>query len=138
MSGYVHCACRDCFAIDFIGEPGDFCEECVEAGCHENPKIGRCMLCDDGGFIGRSDDLTGGKPCEVCGPGQHECLREDAYSDDLEGFSVPTCPACGSYGEPLGTLGQLDHFRCRGCGMDFHRQTVSSGGADASKEVDTP
>lgn len=32
MSGYVNCGCRDCFEIT-IGEPGEFCDECVEAGC---------------------------------------------------------------------------------------------------------
>lgn len=32
MSGYLHCACRDCFEIT-IGDPGEFCTECDEAGC---------------------------------------------------------------------------------------------------------
>ena len=32
------------------------------------------------------------------------------------------CPACNGpgSGEHLGTLGSLEHFRCRGCGMTFH------------------
>jgi hypothetical protein len=32
MSGYVHCGCRDCIETA-IGEPGDMCWECKEAGC---------------------------------------------------------------------------------------------------------
>ncbi len=30
------------------------------------------------------------------------------------------CPTCGGDGVPLGTLGKLDHFRCRHCGMQFN------------------
>ena len=32
MSGYVPCGCPYCFEIA-IGEPGDLCWECEEAGC---------------------------------------------------------------------------------------------------------
>lgn len=32
MSGYIDCGCRDCFEIA-IGEPGDFCTNCEDAGC---------------------------------------------------------------------------------------------------------
>jgi len=32
MSGYVHCACGTCFETT-IGEPGDLCQECQDAGC---------------------------------------------------------------------------------------------------------
>lgn len=32
MTGYYHCACRDCMEI-LVGEEGDFCDECIEAGC---------------------------------------------------------------------------------------------------------
>ena len=32
MSGYVYCHCRDCFE-QFVGEPEEFCDECIEAGC---------------------------------------------------------------------------------------------------------
>jgi len=31
----------------------------------------------------------------------------------------PTCPACDGEGEVLGQLGNLIHYRCRACGMDF-------------------
>lgn len=32
MSGYVPCGCCECFEIA-IGEPGQFCDECIEAEC---------------------------------------------------------------------------------------------------------
>jgi len=114
MSGYVHCACRDCMETT-IGEAVTFCEECVEAGCQENPKIGTCMLCDD---LGRDKD---GEPCDVCGVGAHECLREDAYGDPEPN---PECPACNGPGMPLGGLGNLSHFRCRDCGIDFSQEAA--------------
>lgn len=31
------------------------------------------------------------------------------------------CPACDGDGQELGTLGNLKHFRCRQCGMDFNK-----------------
>lgn len=42
-SGYVDCACRDCFDIA-IGEPGDLCSECEDAGCE--PDNGECQRDD--------------------------------------------------------------------------------------------
>lgn len=35
MSGYLPCACRDCFETA-IGEPPCLCWECEEAGCDVN------------------------------------------------------------------------------------------------------
>lgn len=32
MSGYQNCACRDCFEI-YVGEPGELCHLCEDAGC---------------------------------------------------------------------------------------------------------
>ena len=32
MSGYVQCGCRECMEIA-IGEPGDMCTDCEDAGC---------------------------------------------------------------------------------------------------------
>jgi hypothetical protein len=41
MSGYVDCACRDCFEIA-LGEAGTaLCSECQEAGC--TPNDGECL-----------------------------------------------------------------------------------------------
>jgi tRNA(Ile2) C34 agmatinyltransferase TiaS len=37
-------------------------------------------------------------------------------------MNSPTCSICGGYGVLLGTLGFLDWFRCRSCGMDFSRE----------------
>ena len=34
-------------------------------------------------------------------------------------FIFNTCPACQGPGYLLGKLGQLLHFRCRNCGIDF-------------------
>ena len=34
---------------------------------------------------------------------------------------APACPVCPTgYGMLLGTLGTLDHFRCRCCGWDWN------------------
>jgi hypothetical protein len=35
MSGYTHCACRDCFEIT-IGDDDALCRECEESGCEAN------------------------------------------------------------------------------------------------------
>ncbi len=37
-SGYGHCACRDCFEI-VVGEEGDFCDDCIEAGCPDRQGV---------------------------------------------------------------------------------------------------
>lgn len=43
MSGYVNCACRDCFEIAISGDDGEpaLCNECEEAGCE--PNDGECQ-----------------------------------------------------------------------------------------------
>jgi transposase-like protein len=40
----------------------------------------------------------------------------------------PTCPACGAEDDHivLGSLGYLDHYRCRQCGIDFSRDNRGS------------
>jgi transposase-like protein/transcription elongation factor Elf1 len=43
-----------------------------------------------------------------------------------QGDDTPACPMCGGPGEYLGTLGSLDHFRCRNCGAQFNTR----GGVD--------
>ena len=45
----------------------------------------------------------------------------DFHDDDIP--TPPTCPMCDSPCEPLGTLGALNHFRCRGCGMNHSTPT---------------
>jgi tRNA(Ile2) C34 agmatinyltransferase TiaS len=34
----------------------------------------------------------------------------------------PICPACDGPGFLLGGLGNLTHYRCRDCGVDFSRK----------------
>lgn len=36
-------------------------------------------------------------------------------------MSAPRCPVCPGSGLLLGSLGRLRWFRCRDCGIDFHR-----------------
>jgi|GEM_PF-515431 len=47
--------------------------------------------------------------------GYYEEVGEDEYMEE-----APICPMCGGIGMPLGTLGDLDWWRCRQCGMDFN------------------
>lgn len=37
-------------------------------------------------------------------------------------MSAPRCPACSGPGLLLGDLGNLRWFRCRDCGIHFHRK----------------
>lgn len=49
----------------------------------------------------------------------------------------PPCPMCGGPGEPLGTLGSLDHFRCRNCGAQFNtRGGIDNAGYGAGEAGD--
>lgn len=42
MTGYIPCACRDCFEIA-IGKIGAaLCHECVDAGCEANEEAECC------------------------------------------------------------------------------------------------
>lgn len=38
---------------------------------------------------------------------------------------MEACPICDNEGIYLGSLDKLAHFRCRGCGMDFHKDVDS-------------
>jgi rubredoxin len=47
------------------------------------------------------------------------------------------CPVCGGQALPLGTLGFLEHFRCRACGWEWSedvrtRDWPSDGTAEAA------
>lgn len=48
MSGYTHCACRDCFELAIADGPDGtiaFCHDCVEAGCaDEHAGTGECLV----------------------------------------------------------------------------------------------
>jgi len=37
---------------------------------------------------------------------------------------VKECPACGEENEPIGSLGRLDHYTCRACGLWYYRDTA--------------
>lgn len=47
---------------------------------------------------------------------QLEDLAEPFFDDDED---VAFCPICDGEGVLLGTLGHLQHFRCRCCGAGF-------------------
>lgn len=36
------------------------------------------------------------------------------------GCEPPSCPMCHGAGVSLGALGDLNHYKCRDCGMYFH------------------
>ena len=42
-------------------------------------------------------------------------LDTDCFED-----TTCQCPACGGDGEYMGSLGALDHLKCRDCGCTFH------------------
>ncbi len=61
---------------------------------------------------------------EPNGPFDTEALAiADAQADAPDAAEEPepnpTCQMCGGPGISLGTLGRLEHFRCRNCGVDF-------------------
>jgi len=56
-----------------------------------------------------------------CEADDGECLSPRAYGGDEPEEELPVCPLDGNYGEPLGALGKLMHYRCRACGMNFSR-----------------
>ncbi len=50
MSGYRYCGCRDCFET-VVGEEGDLCDECEEAGCEQGKE------CSAPGAYGGDEEL---------------------------------------------------------------------------------
>lgn len=68
MSGYTHCACRDCMEITVSSDTSkpELCEECQAAGC----SVGIVGQADIPGYV------------YVSMPGyMRDCQREDAYSN---------------------------------------------------------
>ena len=51
-------------------------------------------------------------------PAHDHHFWESVHDEDDE--QVVGCPGCGGPGTPLGVLGNLAHFRCRNCGIDFN------------------
>jgi len=101
MNGYTYCACRDCMEIA-IGESGKaLCHACEDAGCELGSECGA-----DGNYnvLDNHDD--------------ERDMGEDEAEDGPE-EEPPVCPLDGGDGIPLGGLGNLMHYRCRACGMNF-------------------
>lgn len=75
MSGYVDCACRDCFDIA-IGDLGEaMCSDCEESGCEAND--GECE---------RSDAYGCGEPSE---PEEGDITTTDHKNFYLNGKLLP-------------------------------------------------
>lgn len=91
MSGYQECHCRDCFEI-LVGEPDDFCDECIEAGCPDYQGVlGMSQECQ------RSDAYD--DVCSTCGGGGAGGGEIDAVGHDREHTTVTVvCPDCGGEG----------------------------------------
>lgn len=69
MSGYVDCACRDCFDIAIAGESGiALCHDCKKAGC---------LIPSDGDGT-NPEDLEPG----IRSLAMFQCKRPDAYGVD--------------------------------------------------------
>lgn len=49
---------------------------------------------------------------------------------------APDCPTCGGPGEELGGLGNLMHYRCRDCGMDFSQSAATASRRTAGTTLD--
>ena len=49
----------------------------------------------------------------------------------LERELVAMCPMCSGPGVLLGSLGRLNHFRCRNCGWDFSEEPLEE---DSSRD----
>jgi hypothetical protein len=58
----------------------------------------------------------------------YEIMDDDSIGE------VPSCPACDGPGVPLGSLGQLQHFRCRNCGIDFNSKDGIKEAFDSKKD----
>lgn len=68
--------------------------------------------------------------CHVTGPSSAERANP---MDETDYENAASCPVCGGDGQLLGQLGNLTHFRCRACGMDFN-QHVSENPSDLIPE----
>jgi transcription elongation factor Elf1 len=99
--------------------------KCPECGSHSF----RAMHVDN--------DKNANLHCLNCGNDWKAELTENTgnkYSAGLQDFgddwqfgggeedTPPECPMCGGPGVFMGSLGKLDHFRCRNCGANFNTQ----------------
>lgn len=65
---------------------------------------------------------------EANGPEKGEKAKtEEAVQKDASIAKVAeVCPVCDGEGEDMGSMGQKDHFRCRGCGITFSHDKQAS------------
>jgi len=70
----------------------------------------RCAVCND--------ELYPGDTAYTTESGEIVCSRTCALNSTLADDS-PMCPICEGTGGLMGILGNLAHFRCIGCGMEF-------------------
>lgn len=45
--------------------------------------------------------------------------------DNQDSTNNPMCTVCNGFGIPLGTFGNVTHYRCRNCGIDFSQRVYS-------------
>jgi len=86
------------------------------------PHIGHKITCVCYGAGGQDPDNIA-LECEDCGM----VLIDFNHSDEEDGKEeeeMVACPACGGPGALLGQLGNLVHYRCRDCGIDFYPSVV--------------
>jgi hypothetical protein len=96
----IKCAdCSEVFANLYL-----FDEHVCNGGQELNDGPPACDTCEDTGAVACPQGYNDIVSCPDCGPG--------------------TCPVCGGPGVALGTLGNLNHFRCSNCGTDYN-QSVS-------------
>ena len=76
----------------------------------------QCTLCVD---INRCSGHTEGEGRKGCVQ-----MEESERWEENEGSGAPECPACGGEGVSLGMLGQLEHYRCRACGMNYSQKAA--------------
>lgn len=61
----------------------------------------------------------------------------EPYTDEeMDLFDKQICPTCGGEGQYLGVLGNLMHFRCRQCGMDYNKPNYTESSCKKHKVKD--
>ena len=102
MSGYTHCACRDCFEIA-IGEAGEaLCHGCEEAGC----EAGAEAECDaPHAYCSGGDEVEVCPDCPACGGNltslgalgnlSHYRCRDCGADSSSENHPTAHCTECG-------------------------------------------
>ncbi len=74
----------------------------------EHCKVEKC------GDLTHGHDVTKNADCM---PGTSGAMMKNGIDDG----SGAHCPACDAPNSPMGALGNMEHFLCRGCGAAYHR-----------------